>query len=169
MDLNQGPLDLQSDALSTELSGPGGNPFQSLRIYLSKIEKSKANTINLFVKIFSKAQDFEPGALGSAANALSGLGRILCKSMEIYFSIKENIVPHVFFLLSFPFLGHVSYTLASLGKGNCPLKIDSHLVETFSTGRKCRSCEKYIFQIFILANVLNLISPTYGVEDRKQT
>ena len=35
-DLNKGPLDLQSDALSTELSGLGRNPCQSLEIYVSK-------------------------------------------------------------------------------------------------------------------------------------
>ena len=146
-ELKQGPLDLQSDALSTELSGLGRSQHQSIEIYVSKEKKSKI--IKSFVIAFSQTRDLSLGPLAlqpdTLPTELSGLGRILRKSMGICISTTENITPHCRHFLpleKFPTLGNrislgqVPSTLASIGIRNCPLEIRFPSGGNFSPRKK---------------------------------
>ena len=101
------------------------------------------------VVTFSKTRDLSLGPLAlqpdTLPTELSGLGRILCKSMGICISVTENIVPHGRHFLpleKFPplgnriSLGQVPYSLASLRKGNCPLEIRFPSGGNFFHGKK---------------------------------
>ena len=122
-------------------------------------KREKSKIIKLFVKTFRKTRDLNLGPLvlqpDTLPTGLSGLSRISCKCMGIYLSITENIVPHIRHFLpleKFPplgnriSLGRVPYTLALLGKGNCPLEIRFPSGRIFFHGKKMPT----VWEIYIL-------------------
>ena len=60
--LNQGPLDLQSDTLSTELLGLGRNCVNLLKFMF---QKGKIKDNKIFCDTIKQDTGFEPGTLGS--------------------------------------------------------------------------------------------------------